>query len=122
MKAPSRAPWMRFFLETEDGICGMLESPAMRRKQVIVRLTPTHSKGELEPHQTNKLSKPDTVLGPDETNARLDWMSIDSPLTCAALKRRLDDEFEAELSGGRTRFLFMKKICLVQIATAYKQS
>jgi transcription elongation factor GreB len=44
------------------------------------------------------------IVGPDETDARLGWISIDSPLARAALKKRLDDEFEAELPGGRTRF------------------
>ncbi|WP_130618369.1 transcription elongation factor GreB [Dyella amyloliquefaciens] len=44
------------------------------------------------------------IVGPDETDARLGWISIDSPLARAALKKRLDDEFEAELPGGLTRF------------------
>ena len=44
------------------------------------------------------------IVGPDETDARQGWISVDSPLARAALKKRLDDEFEAELPGGRTRF------------------
>jgi transcription elongation factor GreB len=44
------------------------------------------------------------IVGPDETDARRGWISIDSPLARAALKKRLDDEFEAELPGGRVRF------------------
>jgi transcription elongation factor GreB len=44
------------------------------------------------------------IVGPDETDARLGWISIDSPLARAVLKKRVDDEFEAELPGGRTRF------------------
>jgi transcription elongation factor GreB len=47
------------------------------------------------------------IVGPDETDARLGWISIDSPLARAALKKRLDDEFEAELPGGRTRFVIV---------------
>ncbi|HEX8776997.1 MAG TPA: transcription elongation factor GreB [Rhodanobacter sp.] len=47
------------------------------------------------------------IVGPDETDARLGWISIDSPMARAALKKRLDDEFEAELPGGRTRFLIV---------------
>ncbi|BFI95880.1 MAG: transcription elongation factor GreB [Rhodanobacter sp.] len=47
------------------------------------------------------------IVGPDETDARLGWISIDSPLARAVLKKRLDDEFEAELPGGRTRFLIV---------------
>ncbi|MCE5232570.1 MAG: transcription elongation factor GreB [Mizugakiibacter sp.] len=44
------------------------------------------------------------IVGPDETDARQGWISVDSPLARAALKRRIDDEFEAELPGGRVRF------------------
>ena len=44
------------------------------------------------------------IVGPDETDARLGWISIDSPLARAVLKKCIDDEFEAELPGGRTRF------------------
>ena len=44
------------------------------------------------------------IVGPDETDATLGWISIDSPLARAALKKRIDDEFEAELPGGRRRF------------------
>jgi len=43
-------------------------------------------------------------MGPDETDARKGWISVDSPLARAVLKKRIDDEFEAELPGGRTRF------------------
>ena len=45
------------------------------------------------------------IVGPDETDATLGWISIDSPLARAALKKRIDDEFEAELPGGRRRFV-----------------
>lgn len=44
------------------------------------------------------------IVGPDETNAKLGWISIDSPMARAAMKKKLDDEFEAELPAGRTRF------------------
>ena len=45
------------------------------------------------------------IVGPDETDAKLGWISIDSPMARAVLKKRIDDEFEAELPGGRMRFL-----------------
>jgi transcription elongation factor GreB len=45
------------------------------------------------------------IVGPDETDAAQGWISIDSPLARAALKARVDDEFEAELPGGRVRFV-----------------
>ncbi len=44
------------------------------------------------------------IVGPDETDARLGWISIDSPLARAMLKKRVDDEFEALLPGGPARF------------------
>ena len=40
------------------------------------------------------------IVGPDETDARSGWISIDSPLARAMLKKRLDDEFEAMLPRG----------------------
>ncbi|MGH8191290.1 MAG: transcription elongation factor GreB [Rhodanobacteraceae bacterium] len=45
------------------------------------------------------------IVGPDETDAKRGWISIDSPLARAALKKRIDEEFEAELPGGRMRFV-----------------
>lgn len=44
------------------------------------------------------------IVGPDETDAKLGHISIDSPLARAMLKKRLDDEFEAQLPSGSTRF------------------
>jgi transcription elongation factor GreB len=45
------------------------------------------------------------IVGPDETDAKKGWISVDSPLARAALKKRADEEFEAELPGGRARFV-----------------
>lgn len=47
------------------------------------------------------------IVGPDETDAKAGWISIDSPLARAMLKKRLDDEFEAMLPGGATRFVIV---------------
>ncbi len=44
------------------------------------------------------------IVGPDETDAARGWISIDSPLARAMLKKRVDDEFEAALPGGIRRF------------------
>ncbi|MDR7193799.1 transcription elongation factor GreB [Luteimonas terrae] len=44
------------------------------------------------------------IVGPDETDAKAGWISIDSPLARAMLKKRVDDEFEAQLPGGLVRF------------------
>ncbi|MET0288276.1 MAG: transcription elongation factor GreB [Pseudoxanthomonas sp.] len=47
------------------------------------------------------------IVGPDETDATLGYISIDSPLARAILKKRLDDEFEAQLPGGPQRFVIV---------------
>lgn len=44
------------------------------------------------------------IVGPDETDAKQGWISIDSPLARAMLKKRVDDEFDAQLPGGPQRF------------------
>ena len=44
------------------------------------------------------------IVGPDETDAPTGWISIDSPLARALLKKRVDDEVEAQLPGGPARF------------------
>jgi transcription elongation factor GreB len=48
------------------------------------------------------------IVGPDETDARLGLISIDSPLARAALKKRVDDEFEATLPAGKIQFAVIK--------------
>lgn len=48
------------------------------------------------------------IVGPDETDAGTGCISIDSPLARALLKKRVDDEFEVELPGGRTGFAILK--------------
>lgn len=58
----------------------------------------TGSNGELSRYR---------IVGPDETNARLGWISVDSPLARAMLKKRADDEFEAQLPGGPQRFVIV---------------
>jgi len=44
------------------------------------------------------------IVGPDETDAKRGWISIDSPLARAALKKRADDEFNVELPHGPAAF------------------
>jgi transcription elongation factor GreB len=44
------------------------------------------------------------IVGPDETDAKRGWISIDSPLARAVLKKRVDDEFTAELPAGPAEF------------------
>jgi transcription elongation factor GreB len=45
------------------------------------------------------------IVGPDETDAVLGLISIDSPLARAALKKRVDDEFEAMLPTGKATYV-----------------
>lgn len=45
------------------------------------------------------------IVGPDETDARQGWISIDSPLARALLKKQVDDTIEAELPGGQRGFV-----------------
>ncbi|MGY0798354.1 transcription elongation factor GreB [Lysobacter sp. A286] len=40
------------------------------------------------------------IVGPDETDAKLGWISIDSPLARAMLKKCLDDEIQVQLPAG----------------------
>ncbi|WP_119717991.1 transcription elongation factor GreB [Cognatilysobacter tabacisoli] len=47
------------------------------------------------------------IVGPDETDAKLGHISIDSPLARAMLKKRPDDEFEAQLPGGPQRYVIV---------------
>lgn len=45
------------------------------------------------------------IVGPDETDAVTGQISIDSPLARAALKKRVDDEFSAQLPGRLATFV-----------------
>ena len=48
------------------------------------------------------------IVGPDETDARLGWISIDSPLARAMLKKRADDAFDAVLPGGIVHYAIVE--------------
>lgn len=48
------------------------------------------------------------IVGPDETDAGRGWISIDSPLARAMLKKRFDDEFEAVLPSGIVRYAIVE--------------
>ncbi|MBS0215877.1 MAG: transcription elongation factor GreB [Proteobacteria bacterium] len=47
------------------------------------------------------------IVGPDETDAALGHISIDSPLARALLNKRVDDEFDAALPGGLAHFVIV---------------
>lgn len=57
---------------------------------------------ELENAATGELQRY-RIVGPDETDAKRGYISIDSPLARAMLKKRMDDEFDATLPGGSVR-------------------
>lgn len=44
------------------------------------------------------------IVGPDETDAKRGWISIDAPLARVMLKKHIDDEFEVQLPSGTERF------------------
>ena len=48
------------------------------------------------------------IVGPDETDAQRGWISIDAPLARAMLKKRVDDEFEAQFPGGAVRYAIVE--------------
>lgn len=48
------------------------------------------------------------VVGPDETDAKLGWISIDSPLARAMLKKCPDDGFEVQLPAGPQQFVIVE--------------
>ncbi|WP_146909956.1 transcription elongation factor GreB [Arenimonas daejeonensis] len=47
------------------------------------------------------------IVGPDETDAKAGDISVDSPLARAALKKRVDDEFEVALPAGPRRYAIL---------------
>jgi transcription elongation factor GreB len=48
------------------------------------------------------------IVGPDETDSATGWISIDSPLARALLKRRVDDEVVAQLPAGVASFVVLR--------------
>lgn len=44
------------------------------------------------------------IVGPDEFDAAKSWISIDSPLARALLKKAIDDEISVDLPGGRASY------------------
>ena len=47
------------------------------------------------------------IVGPDETDAKLGWISIDSPLARAMLKKRVDDAFNVQLPAGPANYFII---------------
>lgn len=47
------------------------------------------------------------IVGPDETDAKQGWISVDSPLARALLKKRVDDVVAAQLPRGAVRYAIL---------------
>jgi transcription elongation factor GreB len=47
------------------------------------------------------------IVGPDEIDPRLGYISIDSPLARALLRKRADDEVTAQIPGGTGEFVVL---------------
>ena len=47
------------------------------------------------------------IVGPDEFDPERGWISMDSPLARTLMGRRVDEEIEAELPGGRESFVIL---------------
>lgn len=62
---------------------------------------------ELEDMSSGEVSR-HRLVGPDETDTRAGWISIDSPLARALLGKRVDDEIEAELPSGKRLFALIE--------------
>lgn len=86
------------YLSKRIPVLQVVEAVASQRDAVFFGATM-----EIENVQTGETVRY-RIVGPDETDARKGWISIDSPMARAVLKKRVDDEFDAELPGGRTRF------------------
>lgn len=44
------------------------------------------------------------IVGPDEFDVAKSWISMDSPMARALMKKSLDDEIEVDLPGGKKSF------------------
>jgi len=48
------------------------------------------------------------IVGADEFDPKRNWISIDSPMASALLKRRVDDEISVETPRGRVELLILE--------------
>jgi len=45
------------------------------------------------------------IVGPDEFNVEKGWISMDSPVACALMKKHLDDEVHVQRPAGEIRYI-----------------
>ena len=48
------------------------------------------------------------IVGADEFDSKRNWISIDSPMARALLKRRIDDEIAVDTPGGNVRLVILE--------------
>jgi transcription elongation factor GreB len=48
------------------------------------------------------------IVGADEFDPKRHWISVDSPMARALLKRHIDDEIAVDTPGGRTRLVILQ--------------
>ncbi len=48
------------------------------------------------------------IVGADEFDPKRNWISIDSPMARALLKRRIDDEIAVDTPGGNVRLVILE--------------
>ena len=84
----------------------------VRRPEVVRALAAAAAEGDRSEnaeysYRKKQLGEIDRRVRPDETDAKRGWISIDSPLARALLKKRIDDEVEAQLPGGPRRYVIV---------------
>jgi transcription elongation factor GreB len=45
------------------------------------------------------------IVGPDEFDPTRGWISMDSPLACALMRKAVDDEIAVEMPGGKKSYV-----------------
>ena len=48
------------------------------------------------------------IVGADEFDPKRNWISVDSPMASALLKRRIDDEISVDTPGGNVRLVILE--------------
>jgi len=61
---------------------------------------------ELEDQDSGEVARY-RIVGPDETDAARGWISIDSPMARALLKKRVDDAFKVRLPAREAEFVIV---------------
>jgi len=60
------------------------------------------------------------IVGPDETDTAKGFISIDSPLAKALLKKQIDDEVTINIAGEKTKLTFVKLLLMIGKNSAHR--